>query len=230
MKHAIKLFALILVLSFLQSCEKSSDSPSPYTYIPLEKGQYAIYDVKEENYYAASSSPIVKNYQEKDEIIALLADNTYLVARYTRTLPVTTWQKQKEFTLQLLPDKLLSTIDNRTYLQMAFPIDSTVTWNGNAYNNLEAEQCQYTQIQTPAQIGSQTFSNTLKVVKDNYFNSTPNILSLYRTVRHYALGTGLIYEEENALEYCQETEACIGEEIIDSGFRKTRSIVEYGQK
>lgn len=229
MRQTLKLSLLLSILFFQYACDNREDTISPYTYIPLEKGQYAIYDVKEENYSAASSTTTIKNYQEKDEIVALQADKTYLVARYIRTPPATTWQKQKELTLQLLPDKLLCTIDNKTYLRMAFPIDTAVTWNANTYNNQEAKQCQYTQVQIPAKVGSQSFSNTLKVVEDNYFDSAPNILNLYRTVRQYALGTGLIYEEENALEYCQETEACIGEQIIDSGFRKTRKIVEYGK-
>lgn len=224
MKH-YTLFAILTI--GLISCNSDSKRIDPLNYIPLDIGSYIIYDVKDETYYASSSSPIIKYYQEKDVIMSSQNGNSYLIARYSRINSSVSWQKDKEFTIDLLPDKFLETIDNKTYIQMIFPIDTIVKWNGNTYNSFESKQYQYSELAKPSQIGNQLFTNTIKVIQDDYFNLSPNILNLHRTIRQYAAGIGLVYEQENALEYCQETEDCIGEEIIDSGSRKTRSLLEY---
>jgi hypothetical protein len=226
MKTLIKLLSLGIIFT-INACNPGQAPIDPYNFIPLEVGRSTTYNVHEENYYSGLSTPTIRDFQEKDVIASKIDKSKFLLIRYTRADSTGYWLKQKEIVLELLPDKLLTTIDNKAYLQMLYPINLSVRWDGNTYNNLEKKQYQYSDFENQVKIGSLTFSSTLKVIEDNNFDfSTPDILSLHKTIRQYALGIGIIYEEENDLEYCQE-EYCIGEEIIDYGQKKTRIIIDY---
>lgn len=226
MKVFLRAF-ILLAITAISACNNNTTQIDPYQYMPLKVGNSITYNVHEENYYSGSANPSIKDYQEKDLITNQIDNNKFLLIRYTRSDANSSWREEKEIILELFPDKLLTTIDNRTYLQMLYPINSSIRWDGNTYNNLDKKQYQYTDFENQIEIGSLTFNTTLKVVEDNNFDyPTPDILSLHKTVRQYALGVGVVYEQENNLEYCQEDD-CIGEEIVDYGTRKTRTIVNY---
>jgi hypothetical protein len=227
MKVFRRAIILSVIISTISSCNNNTTQIDPYQYMPLKVGHSITYNVHEENYYSGSANPLIKDYQEKDQITNQIDYNKFLLTRYRRSDANSSWREEKEIILELFPDKLLTTIDNKTYLQMIYPINSSVRWNGNTYNNLDKKQYQYTNFQNHVKVDSLTFNTTLTVIEDNNFDfSTPDILSLHKTIRQYALGTGVIYEQENNLEYCQEDD-CIGEEIVEYGTRKTRTIASY---
>lgn len=226
--HIITLF-LVLAQAFLySSCNESVPAePDPRYYVPLEVGRFYIYNVVEENFYSGVSQPTVRSYQEKEKIIAYKGDNLYVLARYKRNNDSSPWVKDKEYTMQLFTNRLTKTIDNKEYVDMVFPINTVHEWNGNAFNNLDEKDYQYSEQEEQTRIGNETFSNTIKVIEDNNFYSE-NLLELDRVERQYSYNIGLIYELQNNLQYCQETSECLGENIIESGVRKKREIVSYG--
>ncbi|MCE7065322.1 hypothetical protein [Dyadobacter sp. CY326] len=223
------IFATLLVAT-LFSCKKDKTEPvDSYDYYPLEIGRYAIYEVQEEIYSAGQANPVKKSWQEKDETDRMATDEngipTYTFARSRRNTDKESWQKVKEFTAQKFPDKLLTNIDNQTFFSMAFPVDPNVTWNGNSYNNADAQEYHYENLGKPIQVGSQSFDKALVVVE----RKDTSIINRYIGIKQYGLGVGLIFDDQTAFELCQ-TEECIGSGKIESGTHITRKIIEYGIK
>lgn len=224
--HITRLLVLLQIGLFTSCNETIQKEEDPRYYVPLEVGNFYIYQVKEENFFSGVSQPTIRNYQEKEEITAYKGNNLFIVTSYNRTNAGATWTKDKEYSMQLFPDRLIKTIDNKDYVYMIFPIIPFNDWNGNTYNNLEEKLYQYTEISGTDTINEMVFKNTLKVVEDNSFYQE-DILGLDRTERLLSYQIGLIYEQQSALQYCQETDDCIGQKIIESGTRKTREIVAY---
>lgn len=227
MKKKLSTLLLLALFCLLQfSCDKTNTAiENPHGYVKLEVGQFRIYDVLEENFFAGVSQPNVTTYQEKDEVVSYDGNNRFTISRFTRENVNTAWKKTKQYSMQILPDRLTKTIDNKVYVQMVFPINLSTGWNGNIYNNLPKIQYQYAELGVDSKINDHTYGNTLKVIADNDYNY-PNLLTLENSIWQYSYGIGLIYEQENLLEYCQETAECIGEGIIESGLRRTKKLVE----
>jgi len=228
--NALKTLSLFFILLATQSCDNNSTEPvDVYNYFPLQIGKYQIYDVREEIYSSGQKNPAIKSYQEKDEIDRMSTDgqgiSTYIFSRSTRNTAADYWQKVKEFSVTSYPDKVLTNIDNQTFFSLIFPIDPTITWNGNIYNNLEEEKYRYENINKPLQLDSQSFDKTLTVVE----RKDTSIIDRYIGIKQYGLGIGLILDDQIAYEYCQNDD-CIGQEIIESGSHKTRKIVESGNR
>ena len=219
-----------LVLSLVISCKKDRTEPvDSNNYYPLEIGRFLIYDVKEEIYSAGQANPVKKSWQEKDEVDRVSTDEkgipTYIIARSRRNTAAEYWQKEKEFSVQKYPDKLLTNIDNQTFFSLAFPVDPKVEWNGNSFNNLDAQNYHYEDLNKPVQLGTQSFDKALVVVE----RKDTSIINRYIGIKQYGLGVGLISDDQTAFELCQ-SEDCIGSGKIESGTHRSRIIVEFGKR
>lgn len=211
----------------LQSCDnKNIDVVDPQTYLPLEVGKYQVYEISETVYSPAQTKPIVTTWEEKDVVDRIIneQDNakTYVVNRYKRLNKNDYFQKVKEYTIRQSPDKVITTIDNVSILSLVLPPDSKVTWNGNLYNIQDSEKHWYTNINKPSDINSVLFTNTITVMERKDSSAINN----YTGMKQYAAGVGLIYDEQMAYEYCQDTPDCIGSGKIDSGFFRVKKITE----
>nr|WP_295927015.1 hypothetical protein [uncultured Dyadobacter sp.] len=222
-------FALVAVAALL-SCEKSTTDPLDiYGYYPLKTGHYQIYEVNEETYSTGQNAPVIKKWQEKDEIEKMIGDSagitTYLVSRSTRNTSADYWQKVKEYTVQKFPDKLLVNIDNQSFFSLVFPVDTRMKWNGNTYNNQDKQDYYYEKVNEPAQIGEKSFNQSLTVVE----RKDTSIINKYVGVKVYGMGVGLVSDDQTAFEFCQN-EDCIGSGKIESGSHKTRKIIDFGDR
>lgn len=220
----------LFAISIVVSCKRDRTEPvDSYGYYPLEIGRYLIYDVKEEIYSAGQENPVRKNWQEKDEVDRVTTDDkgipTYIISRSRRNATTEYWQKQKEFSVQKYPDKLLTNLDNQTFFSLSFPVNQNVEWNGNSYNNMDAQKYHYEELNKPVQVGTQTFNNALTVVE----RKDTSIINRYIGMKQYALGVGLISDDQTAFELCQN-EDCIGSGKIESGTHRSRIIVEFGKR
>ncbi|WAC11828.1 hypothetical protein [Dyadobacter pollutisoli] len=230
-KSLILTFSLGIIMTVIGfSCKDSDTDPvDVYEYYPLTVGNYTVYEVKEEIYSSGQAGPVKKTWQEKDEIEKVVSNaegiSTYTFSRSTRNTPADYWQKVKEFTVQKYPDKLLTNIDNQTFFSMAFPVDSRLKWNGNTYNNLEAEDYHYENVNQPVMIGTQSFDRSLTVVE----RKDTSIINRYIGIKQYGLGVGLISDDQTSFELCQN-EDCIGSGKIESGAHKSRKILEFGRR
>jgi hypothetical protein len=225
-----RFLSLLVIIALFQACNDDSTDPvNSYDYFPLTIGHYMIYDVDETTYSSGQQKPVIRNYQEKDEISRVTVNtngsSTYIVSRSTRNTASDYWQKVKEYSIEQFPDKLIFNIDNQSTVPLVFPIDFKITWNGNMYNTLDAEEYHYEAINQPYQVSTLSFDKTLTLVERR---DTTSVIDYDLGLKRFAVGVGLIYDEQTSYEYCQSSAECIGQQIIDSGSRKTRKIVEHG--
>jgi hypothetical protein len=226
--YLIKFLPFFFAIVLVQSCDKAGTDPiDSHEYYPLELGRYQIYQVQETIYSAGQTKPVITTWQEKDEVDRISSTNenvvTYIIARYKRNLATDYWQKTKEYAVTKSPDKILTNMDNQTVFSLVFPIDAKLKWNGNLYNALDAQDYQYQDINKPATIDKLTFDKTLTVQE----RKDTSVINRFVGLKKYALGTGLILDEQTSYEYCQDDD-CIGDYIIESGSYKTRRILESG--
>lgn len=225
----LKLVLLIIGALTFQSCSDSSTDPiNTYDYLPLTVGQYQIYEVKEQTYISGQKNPVITSWQEKDEVRQSSTDangiQTFIVSRSKRNTPTDYWQKIKDYSIEQFPDKLILNLDNQISVPFIFPIDSKISWNGNMYNTLDKEDYHYEDINQPYQLGTLSFNKALSVVERS---DTTSVIEYALGIKRYALGVGLIYDEQTAYQFCQSAD-CIGSKAIDSGSKKIRRILEYG--
>ncbi|MCF0061415.1 hypothetical protein MUK70_19440 [Dyadobacter chenwenxiniae] len=223
-------FFSLFAISLILSCKRDRTEPvDSNNYYPLEVGRFLVYDVKEEVYSAGQANPVKKSWQEKDEVDRVSTDEkgipTYTISRSRRNTATEYWQKEKEFTVQKYPDKLLTNIDNQTFFSLALPVDPKVKWNGNSYNNLDAQNYHYEDLNKPVTVGSQSFDKAMVVVE----RKDTSIINRYIGIKHYGLGVGLISDDQTAFELCQNDD-CIGSGKIESGKHRSRIIVEFGKR
>ncbi|SDH13304.1 hypothetical protein SAMN04487996_12943 [Dyadobacter soli] len=229
MKQYLSYFAFA-VLSLFASCDSTDVATiNPDRYGVLKEGNYIIYDVREENYSAGKDTPDVSSWQEKDQVISLTKENANstiaLIARFKRSNDADYWTKVKEFTIVRSPDKLLTTIDNESFMSLVFPLNPNMKWNGNQYNNRDAEDYRYDAIDQPFSLAQQNFQNTLTVIE----RQDSSIINKYTGVKKYALDIGLIYDDQVSFEYCQ-TQECLNSDIrqVESGYHRIRTVKQFG--
>jgi hypothetical protein len=221
-------FLMLASILALHSCNQIETDPvDVYQYYPLELGQYQVYQVEETTYSAGQAKPVISSWQEKDQVDRISSTHehvtAFIIARYRRNTSSDYWQKFKEYTVTKSPDKILTNIDNQTIFAMVFPPDAQIKWNGNQYNNQDEEDFQYRDINQPASIDKLSFDKTLTVVE----RRDTSIINRYVGIKKYALGAGLILDEQTAYEYCQD-DKCIGSQTIESGTHKVKKIIEFG--
>lgn len=220
---------LALVVMFV-GCKDSDTTPiDSYDYIPLEVGRFVTYDYKEELYSAGKNTPTINTWQEKDQVVEQSVEEgnmtTFIVARYKRSSDTDYWTKIKEYAVKQSPDKVLTTIDNQTFFSLIFPIDERVRWNGNSFNNKDPEEYSYDLVNQPGKVWDKTFDQTITVVE----RMDSSVINKYTGLKKYALGVGLIYDDQVSYEYCQ-TQECLNSDIrkIESGYHITRTIRDSG--
>lgn len=220
-----RVLSFVLFAIVLQACDKSENGPvNPFQYMPLSVGSWSIYDLHEEVYSSGQAAPVIRDWQERDQVTSLVTDGgrtTFLITTSKRNNSEDYWQVVGQYTIDRYPDKALTTMDNRTNVTMVFPVTTGAKWDGNAYNEFEKEEHQYDEIGKTQKIAEKDYANTVTVVE----RDLETMINFYRGKRVYALGYGLVYEEQIAYEYCQDDD-CIGSAKIESGSRRVKILSE----
>jgi len=224
-------WTVILLFFWISACQESSTTPiDSYRYFPLELGSFIVYDVKQDVFAAGNSEPVTSAWQEKDQIESSTSnvDNVtdFIVSKYRRNSETDYWQKFDEYSIKSSPDKILTTIDNQTVFSFTFPVESYVKWNGNTYNSLDVENCHYENIDESVSFSGHLFENTVKVVE----RMDSSVINKHVGVKQYALGVGLVFDEQISFEYCQ-TEQCLSSDIreIESGYHIVKTFNSVGK-
>ncbi len=222
MKRVVCLFFLLVVF---QGCDERSVSVNPSEYLPLSVGSRSFYDVYEEVYASGQAAPLIKRWQERDEVTSVHVEGgrtTFILTTSTRNTSADYWQPVKQYTIDRYPDKVVTTRDNRSTVTMVYPVNPYTKWNANAYNTSDEEMHSYTGIGEALKVGDETYKNTFTVLERDY----ETIINFYKGVRVYAPGKGLIREEQTNFEYCQSDD-CIGSETVESGYYRLKTFAVY---
>ncbi|MBK9412568.1 MAG: hypothetical protein IPP27_08050 [Bacteroidetes bacterium] len=187
------------------SCKKESvEAPAlSYNYFPTESGKYIIYDV-DSIYHSETDnnnddSVFSYHFQIKDKIDSSFVDLEGRVnqvrLRYHRNSDTLPWQLTEVWTQYLSSTSAYLTEENIKYHKLSFPINATITWNGNDSNTEEEELYYYDYFHESDVLNGLSFDSTLSVIQIDENNFVETIYGNEK----YAAGVGMIYKEHNDL-------------------------------
>lgn len=204
-KRNIILWLISLSVFTWFSCKKESvEIPTlSYNYFPTEKGKYIIYDV-DSIYHSETDnnnddSVFSYHFQIKDKIDSSYIDLEGRVnqvrLRYHRDNDTMQWQLTEVWTQYLSSTSAYLTEDNIKYHKLSFPINSTISWNGNDSNTDDEEIYYYDYFHESDVLNGLSFDSTLSVIQIDENNFVETIYGNEK----YAAGVGMIYKERNDL-------------------------------
>jgi hypothetical protein len=201
-----KIICLVLILSsFIYSCKKDEKSGSPasnalYNYFPVNVGHETIYDASLITKDEFTEEEDTVYYQIKELIESAFYDNqgrlTQRIERYHRNTPMDPWVIHDVWTSNITAAMAEKKEDNFTYVKLIFPVSEGRTWNGNSLNTLDAEEYEYTSVNTADIVGGSAFDSVATVIQlddDNFISKDYNL-------EKYAYGVGLIYRENTHID------------------------------
>jgi hypothetical protein len=200
------LFLLVAFLVFIAaSCKKEKIIPgsASYNYIPVTEGRYVVYDVDSvyhsDNDGNTDDSVYSWHFQLKELIGETFMDGqgqpVQIIRRYRRDADSTQWMEVGACTQLLSSAAMYRTEDNISYHKLAFPINTTIQWNGNDANTLDDEMYVYESVHSSLTMNAMNFDSTLSILEVDEDNFVEKIYG----EEIYASQVGLIYRERDDL-------------------------------
>jgi hypothetical protein len=228
----MKLLKFILpvagILALFYSCKEDKITlPIPsYNYFPTDYGRFVVYNadsiVHRTDDNNNDDSISYYHYQLKDVIDSTFPDlegkKRQVILRYYKD-SITDWTLRNVWSQLLTSSAAYRYEDNISYHKLAFPISSSIKWNGNDMNTDGEELYSYQGIHVSDSYNSFQFDSTINVLQID------EILFIGRTygVEIYAENVGLIYKERDELTYN-------GAQQISSGTEYKLIVVDYGPR
>jgi hypothetical protein len=225
----VKQFRIIFLFLLIVAGCTSDEQPVIDTgkaYIPLQVGDFQIYDVDETNYFPLED-PEQLHYQVKTQVVDSFEHNagsyTYVIHRSRRDSESDPWTYVESWSVRVTDLEAIVNESNISFVKITFPVAAGKKWNGNAYNSSEEDDYEMTSVDQPYQLEDTEFASTITVDQENRVD----LLFNDRRFEVYAKDIGLIYREVTDLEYCSEV-ACFGQNKIERGIVYKQTIIEYG--
>ncbi len=216
------LFLVIIIALIAGACssdEEVSVVDYGYEYFPLEIGQYRHYDVTEIIYTSQGGDTSV--YQLREYIIDTIhggAEVTFLIERSKRSNGQNAWQVDSVWSARRTNDHAVVIENNVPLLKVSFPVQDSLTWNGNSFNSKDPDQ--YQMFLLP----SDTSANELLQVTIS--DIPENLVLQDQRYEYYMKSIGLIEKDYVTLNFC--TTGCEFTGQILSGRILKQKIFEYG--
>ena len=236
---------------FVSGCSKETEefqTEALAEYLPTQTGKYISYRVDSTIFTNFGANIVLRSYQEKHQVDALISDNlgrpAYRVFRFLRDAAGTgPWQPSGSYFITPVNNTVELVENNLRFLKLAAPIKEGNSWKGNRFlpsdpygsfyefSNDDAMadwDYLYTGNGKSLTLGGKTYSNTITVeqIKDStnipVTNSGAYGFINYST-NTYAKGIGLIYEEMRMWEYQPPSTPRPGYR----GFGIRRSIIDH---
>lgn len=197
-------------------------------YFPLRTGHYQIYNVNE-TVYSEVAAPENRVYQLMVEVTDSFPNSgetgyTYVLRRMKRADQNASWQDLDTWSVRRDDRELVVNEGNRPFVKLTFPLRRGNAWNGNKFNNLDADEYEIEALDESFTAGGTTFEQTVVV---NQENNEDLIVFQDRREEVYARDVGLIYKETTQLRYCTSDD-CLGQQKIKSGIIYKQEIIAYG--
>ena len=245
-------FLFILFAGILfSSCSKETEefeTEALSEYLPTQTGKYISYRVDSTVFINFGANIIVRSYQEKHQVDALLTDNlgrpAYRVFRYERDeAGAGAWQPSGSYFITPVNNTVEVIENNLRFLKLTSPIKEANTWKGNRFLPTEPYDgfydfsnddampdwdYTYTDKDRSITLAGKTYANTVTVeqIKDSV-NIPVTIQSAYGQINYsvetYAKGIGLIHQEVRMWEYQPPSTPRPGYR----GFGIKRSIIDH---
>lgn len=213
------------------ACDAEESTPVDIglDYYPLQTGNYYIYNVEETIYseVAPVDTLIYELMVEVNDSFPNPEGNyTYVMNRSKRSDENAAWEDLDTWSVRGNDREVVVNEENIPFVKLAFPARKGSRWNGNRFNNLEADEYEVTAFDETFDAGGTTFDKALTVLQEN---NEDFIVFLDKREEVYARGVGLVYKETTQLSYCT-TEDCVGQQKIKSGRIYKQQISDYGMQ
>lgn len=231
-------FFIFLFLAFISACTKkkipADESLLGLDYYPTTQGKYVVYDVDSVVYTEIPVDTFIYKYRIKEKLADSFTDNegkpAIRMERYIKMYnPLKSYDsipwKIKEVWLVNVDKKSVQVSEgNVRFTKLIFPVQSNVTWNGNARNTIGEWLYTYDYIDKKETINGNVLEKVLMVKQKDL----RTFISLQKYIEKYAKGRGLVYREIKDL-YSNTVVAGVPVEArIEKGFTYTQKFVTYG--
>lgn len=226
MKH----FLTFLIVMMVFACDRNEFTPADAgtDYMPLQVGNYSIYDVNE-IIYSEVAEPETLHYELKTHVVdsfpSTSTETTYVVNRFRRNVGSSDWTVLENWSVRKTNVELVVTEGNKPFVKLIFPPRVGNEWNANAFNTDAEDKYAITEYDVSKTIGELTFEKTLTVSQEN---NDDRIVFYDVREEKYARGVGLVSRVIHQLEYCT-FDHCLGQQVIESGREFRQNIIAYGR-
>lgn len=218
MNRRLLIFKVIL-LTIFTSCDRHIEDGQVdlgYDFQPLEIDLFWIYAVDQITYFGENDS-ISELFLYKDQIRSLYTnaedEQVFVVQRYKSSGGIN-WNPEIQYTLIQRDFSLIRTVKNQALVTLVFPPKDGVSWNGNTYKNDVGDDFEIV--------------NSGSTIRINQENSDDEVT--YRDIRYevYEKSVGLVEKYDEVFTYCSRND-CLGDMLIDSGFKIKMKLTDYGK-
>jgi len=217
------LFVIILITTLFSSCKKDTEEPVEmgYKYFPVNTGHWVIYKVDSISYNDFTGDIDSFRYQIKEYVESVFIDNSgrtsQRLERYIRYSDTAEWIIKDVWFETLTASSAERVEENLRMVKLIFPVEESQTWNGNAFNMLDAQTYKYQEVHTPATINNIYLDSTVTVLQKSFFP----IIGEYFEQEIYAAHIGMVYKK-----YVSLVKEPTGE--ITSGIDYSYTFQSYG--
>ena len=226
-RYVAVFLGIVLVLA---SCDTDTLEPDAsrlgFTFFPLEKGLYRVYDVEEIQYSVLSFD--TTRYQLKEQVVDSFPnqanDYTYVIHRFSRPGESAPWGLDSVWTARQTPIQAISTENNVSFVKLVFPVNEDVTWNGNALNTKEDDDYVIIDLFDVRTFNEQEF-RTVTVLQGDEEDL------LVRDERKEIFGEhiGLVEKTFIKIEFCDDSD-CFGQKVIERGRALQLTLIDHGKE
>jgi hypothetical protein len=197
------LFLLFVLTSGFFSCKKDAIPPPDlgYNYFPNQVGRYVIYNVDSFSYGGVPVVIDTFKFQIKEKIESMFTDNegrpSIRLERYIKYYNDTVSYDSMSWSLRDVWEENVSKStaekveENVRFIKLAFPINESQRWNGNAQNILGEEDYAYKFYDLARTIDGIHFDSVLQVQQHDDLT----FISKNYAEEKYARNVGLIYKQ-----------------------------------
>lgn len=209
---------IVIMLTLFTSCNREIEDGQVdfgYDFQPLEIGLFWIYAVDQITYFGENDS-VPEIFFYKDQIRSFYTnteDEQVFVVQRSKSSGGINWNPEIEYTLIQRDFSLIRTIENQALVTLVFPPKDGISWNGNSYRNDPRDDFEVV--------------NSGSTIRINQEDSDDEVT--YRDIRYemYEKSVGLVEKYDEVLTYCSRND-CLGDMLIDSGFKIQMKLTDYG--
>jgi len=228
MRFVLSCFSL-LIFMLSTSCNRQVEESVfdfEFDFQPMEKGLFWIYSVEETIHFGENDAENATFFYRdliRDFYVDSSNERVFIVTR-SKSSDRKSWTTVKEYTLARRGPTLVKTLDNQPLVSLVFPPEPGKSWNGNTYRDKSADEFL---------IDTNYENNFLEALENKVvrvLQEESDDLITFRDNRYevYGKGIGLIEKYDEVLTYCSRNE-CLGNQLINSGFKVKMELIEYGK-
>jgi hypothetical protein len=222
-KYLFILFAFVVIFSCKKDKKIIPSVPS-YNYFPTQQGRFVVFDVDSVVHRTDDNdnddSVSYYHFQIKDVIDSSYTDlegkTRQVVVRYYSD-SITTWTLRSVWSQLLTTSAAYRYEDNVAYHKLAFPINSSIEWNGNDKNTNDEEFYSYEDIHSSLSLNGNDFDSTITVLQIDELN----FIERKYGKEIYAQNVGMIFHQRDELDFN-------GAGQVSSGTEYKMTVVDYG--